>query len=329
MNNKIALVIPYFGVFPNYFNLWLQSARKNKKFDFLIFTDNSMYKTVDNIKFIDMTFDRFKQILQNKVEFKICLNDPYKICDYRPMFGEALHKYLKKYIFWGFCDVDLIFGKLSNFITPEILNNYEKNCQLGHFTLLKNNEKCNSLWKIKHHIPSAYRYDEAFKTPYPCHFDETDGLTQISKSVGIKTYNKMNFADIDRKKLNFYPLDYKINECANLFYWNKGNLEYFYLEANKIKKIDFAYAHFQKRKMEISFNLRNSNISSYVIVPNKFVKTNDPIKFLKDQKVISKYPYYRISRQKEIIKKIKKHAIQQRIYRLVFRRFNRYFLDAK
>ena len=81
--------------------------------------------------------------------------------------------------------------------------------------------------------------------------------------------------------------------------------------------------------MEISFNLRNSNISSYVIVPNKFVKTNDPIKFLKDQKVISKYPYYRISRQKEIIKKIKKHAIQQRIYRLVFRRFNRYFLDAK
>ena len=81
-----------------------------------------------------------------------------------------------------------------------MLDNYEKIYELGHLTLLKNNSKCNYLWKTKHHINDAYRYDEAFKTPYICHFDETAGLTKIAKAKKINTYVSADFADIDRKK---------------------------------------------------------------------------------------------------------------------------------
>ena len=47
---KIAFVIPYFGKFPNYFELWEHSAAYNKDIDFLIFTDtprnkHNIYKT--------------------------------------------------------------------------------------------------------------------------------------------------------------------------------------------------------------------------------------------------------------------------------------------
>ena len=41
---KVAIIIPYFGSFPNYFDYWLKSALANKDFDFLIFTDNSNYR---------------------------------------------------------------------------------------------------------------------------------------------------------------------------------------------------------------------------------------------------------------------------------------------
>ena len=92
---EVAIIIPYFGNFPNYFNYWLKSALANKAFDFLIFTDNTAYKTIGNVKFINMNFAKFRELIQKQIEFKICLKDPYKICDYRPVFGLALKKYLK------------------------------------------------------------------------------------------------------------------------------------------------------------------------------------------------------------------------------------------
>ena len=38
---SIAFVIPYFGKFPNYFSLWLQSCRNNPTIDWLLFTDSN------------------------------------------------------------------------------------------------------------------------------------------------------------------------------------------------------------------------------------------------------------------------------------------------
>lgn len=330
MNRKICLVIPYFGKFPNYFKLWLISAQKNDGFDFLIFTDNESYQDSKNIKFIKMSFNKFRQLLQNKVEFPICLSDPYKICDYRPMFGTALHKYLKKYEFWGFCDVDLIFGNLSKFITPKLLNNYDKIYQLGHLTLLRNNTRCNNLWKIKHHLHNAYRYDEAFKTPYPCHFDETDGLTKISEMVGIKIYKSVDFADIDWTRYNFHLLGIQgaNTYVKGLFIWNNGSLMYKYLENNQIKTLELAYAHFQKRNME--FNIPNiKDVDLFTAIPNKFLLDSNVKKLLQQQCLNQKYQYYQTRRKKEFIKKLKHHAIQQRFYRTMFKNMNRKVLDKK
>lgn len=37
--NTIALVIPYFGKFNNYFHLWMESAKRNVTVEFHIYTD--------------------------------------------------------------------------------------------------------------------------------------------------------------------------------------------------------------------------------------------------------------------------------------------------
>ena len=39
---SIALVLPYFGKFPDYFKLFLKSCKKNKSVDFLLYTDCNM-----------------------------------------------------------------------------------------------------------------------------------------------------------------------------------------------------------------------------------------------------------------------------------------------
>lgn len=322
---KVAIIIPYFGSFPNYFDYWLKSALANKDFDFLIFTDNSNYRTQENVYFIKMTFSKFRGLIQRQVEFKICLKDPYKICDYRPVFGLALKKYLKNYDFWGFGDVDVILGDLSHFITPKILDDYDKVYELGHLTLLRNNDICNNLWKVKHHLKNAYRYDEAFKTPYPCHFDETDGLTQIAKLQNIKTYRRVDFADIDRSKFNFIPLGKQDGVVPSLFLWENGKLFYCFKIENGISMYEVAYAHFQKRALSVPST--NKISATFMVVPNKFILASNYKEYLGKEKTPKKYTYYRHSRRREIIGKIKKNAIQQRIYRLFFKKINRKILD--
>lgn len=325
--NRVAIIIPYFGTFPNYFNYWLKSALANRDFTFFIFTDNTSYKTINNVKFIKMQFEEFKDLLQKQINFPIYLNEPYKLCDYRPVYGYALQDYIKEYEFWGFGDIDLIYGKLDHFITENILNNYDKIYNLGHLTILKNCDKCNFLWREKHDLKNAYRYDEAFRTPYICHFDEAGGLTQIAKLENIKIYSKVDFADIDRSKFNFVPLGKQHKVVPSLFLWKNGKLLYYFKDKNRISMYEVAYAHFQKRQMEIPN--KSDNVAYFDIIPNKFINDEVPEKYLEKIKVISNYPYYKYNRRKEIISKLKKNALQQRIYRMLFKRINRVILDRR
>lgn len=55
---SMAIIIPYFGKLPNYFTIFLESARKNSTIDFFVFTDNDIeIKKDDNIHIIKTTFD--------------------------------------------------------------------------------------------------------------------------------------------------------------------------------------------------------------------------------------------------------------------------------
>ena len=54
---KIVFICPYFGSFPNYFNLTLKSIEYNKTIDWLIITDiKEKYDYPDNVKVINMSF---------------------------------------------------------------------------------------------------------------------------------------------------------------------------------------------------------------------------------------------------------------------------------
>ena len=147
---KKCLIVPYFGKFPNYFQLTLDSCGKNLDFDWLIITDNNEdYDYPSNVKVYKMTFEEFKKLIQIKLKNyieKIELEKPYKLCDYKVTYGYVLSAYLKNYDWWGYCDFDIIFGKLNNFITDELLKKYDKLFVFGHFTLYRNTEEINKLF---------------------------------------------------------------------------------------------------------------------------------------------------------------------------------------
>ena len=146
MRHKPALILPYYGTLPNYFPLWLKSAGTNPDFTFMIFTDCDMsgYNVPENVRVIHLTFDGLKKLIAPHLDFAFVLGTPYKLCDYRPMFGLIFADWLKGYDFWGHVDPDIIWGNMSRFITDDLLDKYSKLYRNGHLVLYRNTPEVNS-----------------------------------------------------------------------------------------------------------------------------------------------------------------------------------------
>lgn len=82
---SIAFIIPDYGTSPTWFQLWL------------VFTDISTdcYSIPSNVKFEHVTFPELGQKIQHKYDFPIRLEFPYKLCDFKPAYGEII-RILKK-----------------------------------------------------------------------------------------------------------------------------------------------------------------------------------------------------------------------------------------
>ncbi|WP_426479743.1 DUF6625 family protein [Chryseobacterium sp. CBSDS_008] len=151
---RIALINCYFGKsWPEYFNHFLYSCKYNPDVDFLLFTNLEAPFHLPNVHFIKISnLAEFSTIASEKLNLSINILDGYKLCDFKPTYGLIFQEYLKEYEFWGYCDIDIIFGNIRYFITEKLLKKYDvisphKNYPAGFFTLLKNNEQCINLFK--------------------------------------------------------------------------------------------------------------------------------------------------------------------------------------
>ena len=74
------------------------------------------------------------------------------------------------YDFWGWCDIDIIFGNIRNFITETLLNEYDKIGSLGHCVLIRNSDKMRTMYKQS--IGEVQPYKIIFSCKENLSFDE-------------------------------------------------------------------------------------------------------------------------------------------------------------
>lgn len=151
--NRICLIICYFGNWPSWFGYFLESCRYNQEIDWLIFSDNNLpHNTENNIKFFHFRKEDFNHLATRKLGFSIAIQDPYKLCDFKPTYGKIFEDFITDYAFWGYCDIDLIFGNIRNFITQKSLDTHDvistyKSFLSGPFCLFRNQDITNMLFK--------------------------------------------------------------------------------------------------------------------------------------------------------------------------------------
>lgn len=315
---SIALLMPYYGKYPNYFNLWLKSASHNSTIDFLIITDiDAEIEMPSNVKIINMSFRELKERIQKMFQFNIKLEKAYKLCDYRPVYGLVFQDFISEYDFWGHCDPDVIWGDLRKFITNEVLESNDKVYTRGHLTLYRNDSFINNIC-IETHLFNIYSFKEAFTTNYSCHFDEWGGVSEIFRQRKINYYDNIDFADIREAIFHFELADpLPIDNKLKAFYWNDGKLTgYICDNEHHVIKKEYAYIHLQKRSMEVTFQ---GMPNTFAIVPNKFLDFESEgvdANFIVNncsKKII--YLDYTKRRMKSIVENIRSGAIQQRYLR--------------
>ena len=316
MNTKLVFICPYFGKLPNYFPIWLKTCEYNKDIDWLIFTDDKTnYHYPQNVKVNYITFYELKNYIEKQLSTNICLENPYKLCDFKPLYGEIFKTYIKEYDFWGHCDIDCIYGNIRSFITESILKKYDKILFLGHMTLYRNTEEVNNRYKIEFENIS---YKDIISSPKNFAFDESFkslSMNTIYKHKNYPVYEKEIYFDICplfyRFKRSYYVNGKSTLERKNnyIFEWKDGKLLSKNIRKGQIQEKEYAYVHFQKRKININVNEVNK-CNHFILVPNEFIEIKKEItinelkKYLKRNRIV--YDVYFKLKYKNFIFKLKK-----------------------
>lgn len=261
------IILPYFGKFNSYFKLWLLSCENNSDFDWLIITDVQIEEKIPkNVKVINMSFDEFKSKLQKKFDFKIRLNKPYKLCDYKQFYGYIFEDDLRNYDYWGYCDCDLIFGNIRNFISQTIQNDYDKLLRTGHLSLIRNDMKLNKNFKkygtqrISLTSSVIYGYDESINGYHL-------GFAGELIESGYKFFDCSEWiGDVDFRYYPFYEINAKKQPCV--YEYDNGKLYRIIRKKDILIKEERMYVHLQKRNMQMNIK---KDFSHFLICPNEFI----------------------------------------------------------
>jgi hypothetical protein len=234
-HSSIVFLICWSGYYPWYFPYFLHSCRYNPDIDFLIFTDNTGSKLdlPANVKIIPYSIEQFKANVAKMMGFEVAVESGYKFCDFKPAYGFIFSEWMKNYDFWGYCDVDVIFGNIRAFMTNELLNEYDiisarHDYLTGCFTLYRNNP---TMWEL---FKQSKDYRKVFTDPRNFFFDETN--------FAFETFEKgLHYSEIKTEVESMTHVVRRLQEAGNLkayfefqivegfagnMLWDKGTLIY-------------------------------------------------------------------------------------------------------
>lgn len=275
---KIAFIIPYFGRFNNYFPLFLASCAKNPDCDWLIFTDDDrdvVYPSNVIVRY--MHFAEMQKMVQRKFDFPIALERPYKLCDFKPAYGYIFGEYLSEYVAWGYCDTDMIFGRICNFISEEDIQNYDKIGIFGHCTVFRNDRENNRMFQQRLH--GHQRYREVYMDRKNHSFDEEfkESINTIYASYGKRIRTKEYQANIYTKSSDFRLTSWNpVKQCyykeklkRAVFVWDNGVLSRYWVDRGELQRQEYLYIHMQARPMDVRLE-EMENVQRFKIIPNSF-----------------------------------------------------------
>ncbi|MBS1946824.1 MAG: hypothetical protein JST47_03575 [Bacteroidetes bacterium] len=232
---KIAVIACYYGKLPWYFKYFLYSCSYNLTIDFFIITDERTYdiQHPKNVHFIYKELNQINALASKKLGFPVAIKRGYKFCDFKPAYGFLFPEIIEGCDFWGYGDIDVVYGNIRNFISNELMKVYDlisirPDWAPGCFLLFKNCKKMNTLFM------QSKDYKKVFSNGRHYCFDETnfqhDAFTEGKKYYEIpsKIESMMHVIRRLEEKDYIYPYFefFIIEGRPGKLKWEKGTLIY-------------------------------------------------------------------------------------------------------
>jgi hypothetical protein len=195
-----------------------------------IFTPNKLKTASRNVDIVPMALGEFDALVAKHCGVKVDNfltreNVPSKlISDFYCAFGQIFQEYIKDAAFWGCTNFDICYGRLDRWLPDFLLSQYEiwsddaTPAINGIFTLFKNNEKVNNLFRL---VPN---WEECFTRHRPMAFDEirmTDAMQKLEREGGLAWGYPRHFPHHSYDRLVMHrPIPHiYIEEDASLIEW--------------------------------------------------------------------------------------------------------------
>lgn len=169
---KTAIVIPYFGAPPPWLPFFLASCARNPGFDWFLFTDFDLGEAPDNVHHVSISMDAYVGLCEEKLKLDLSevRKDPYKLTDLKPVVGYVHSERLAEYDYWGYGDLDVVYGDLAAAYGPQLglhdVISSHTYLLSGHLAFFRNTRSMRGLFS------GFPKWREAMASPLHQAFDE-------------------------------------------------------------------------------------------------------------------------------------------------------------
>lgn len=162
---KKIFLLPYFGQYPYWLDQWVANM-EHLDYDYKIFSNKKLFE------------NRIREILDIEPYIIGGTGKPWA---FRPTLGLLYADEIKGYDCWGHTDFDCVYGDVDSYMPKEFdiwSNHYNYIC--GHWTLYKNNDHINNLFR-------KYPYwKEELESPYAVGWGESvEGTTIVNENCNV------------------------------------------------------------------------------------------------------------------------------------------------
>lgn len=142
----IRFLVTYYGAWPGYFRMWADSVAANPEIEVVFITDLPRPDWLPaNVRLHQLDFEGFMQRMEQLLEQPLPRLRYHKLCDYKPLYALAFPELIGDVPYWGYCDVDLVFGDLYPLVAAARRGDYDIlspfSYTVGHCCVVRNEER--------------------------------------------------------------------------------------------------------------------------------------------------------------------------------------------
>jgi len=140
----LIMLMPYFGRWPEWIDLFVESCKWNPGVRWRFYTDcGEPENQAGNVEYVHLSFADYKALVRERLGIAFDPAAPYKLCDLRPCLAHIHERDVAGFRFFGYGDVDVIYGNIRKFYTDRllagsnVLSTHPERLS-GHFAVLRN-----------------------------------------------------------------------------------------------------------------------------------------------------------------------------------------------